>query len=524
MVIRVDIKPSMNFQNEDDCISFIHTHLKGNPSRIGVFLCHESDVNKWVKKLNKESTIVITSDCQNIYDFETIDFLKALANIKKNGFLIRALNYPSMIIDENQYKEYRDIKRDVRPDWKILEENKELILNIDEYQRKYEYIKKYYYTKKFNIHDELIDIERIYSQSERINGYQKLQFTSLQNYAANYDKADTLDSISDFLYKYEKQELLRVQEIDRLVVLFSKVNPIDLSYDYVYIPDIQIDETKLRNSTISINEIDDPRLKYRHLISASFITYVIYKDSLSNSLRTKLSATDSNITIYTGDNSKEIMLQDKVYQELLERGVLTKTHQKWIDSIYTKYASKSKYIFFANEIIELYKNLFNVILAFDKELTTFETSLGSIRVFLRFTLKIILDSLLNNKEENINFYLKAHTSHSSIQNSKTYKDSLHRVSLIEILKEKKVLKPSFSDQDFLNLSTLKHFLDSAAHRGDINKIKLEDEMRVKFKNLKKKDQLEILLSIFKFIYSLELNDKLLDKVNNTMKKYYIFDR
>ena len=218
------------------------------------------------------------------------------------------------------------------------------------------------------------------------------------------------------------------------------------------------------------------------------------------------------------------MLQDKVYQELLERGVLTKTHQKWIDSIYIKYASKSKYIFFANEIIELYKNLFNVILAFDKELTTFETSLGSIRVFLRFTLKIILDSLLNNKEENINFYLKAHTSHSSIQNSKTYKDSLHRVSLIEILKEKKVLKPSFSDQDFLNLSTLKHFLDSAAHRGDINKIKLEDEMRVKFKNLKKKDQLEILLSIFKFIYSLDLNDKLLDKVNNTMKKYYIFDR
>src|SRR5690606_14728474 len=116
------------------------------------------------------------------------------------------------------------------------------------------------------------------------------------------------------------------------------------------------------------------------------------------------------------------------------------------------YASNSKYRFFANEITELYKNLFDVILAFDKEETTFETSLGSIRVFLRFTLKIILDSAFETKKENINHYLKAHTSNLNVRNRKTFTDSTDRVSLIDSLKEKKIIKQSFSDQDFLNLS------------------------------------------------------------------------
>src|SRR5690606_22666173 len=239
--------------------------------------------------------------------------------------------------------------------------------------------------------------------------------------------------------------------------------------------------------------------------------------------RTKLESTKREVKIFNGINAPDILSTNVLYQNLITRGVLNSTHQTWINNIYSRYADPNKYPLLANEIIELYSNLFYVLDAYDKKKSTFETSLGTIRVFFRITIKVILDTLLNRKEKNINVHLKGHTSHIEKGSGQAFRDAFSRLSLIEELKEKQYLSNSFSDKDLLNLSKLNNFMDSAAHRGDITDYPVENEARTKFKQMESFQQLEILLSVFKFLFCLELDHESLLKIEKNLRKYYVFN-
>src|SRR5690606_31228024 len=104
--ILMEIKKSMNFQNETEFVSFLINYIKENPSKIGIFLFNDIEIDKYNMIRKSQDIQVITGNNQNIYDEECIDFIKSLANLSKNGALIKAMNFPSNIIDYEKYQEY----------------------------------------------------------------------------------------------------------------------------------------------------------------------------------------------------------------------------------------------------------------------------------------------------------------------------------------------------------------------------------------------------------------------------------
>lgn len=516
-------KLNRNFNNLEEQISHtlnLHSIQEGI---YGIFLSNNEDMALWSKKLNELKVPFISKETVRIFDPSTIKFLRMIANLTKDQNFIDALNYGATTLDKEAYIIYKRQNKIYAEDWKMLNENNQFVIDKELFSTKMSFLMKYLNLGTVNTFEFIQDLKKEV-KNWGITYIQLLQIENILNFAAVYPKSETEDKLQLFMDQLDKISLKANHKSK--VYLFTPSSLLEIHYEYLLVPELKIKESIIHEYIIDLESIEDLRIHnyiLKSMISFNKVQYFINKENLPVSFKTKLDRTKKELIIFDGVNAPDILSQDEKYQNLIKKGVLNSTHQTWINTIYSRYADSSKYPLLANEIKELYSNLFYVLEAHHEKKSTFETSTGTIRVFFRFTIKIILDTLTETKQENINLHLRGHSANNASQTKKSFNDSIKRMSLIEYLKEKKYLMAAFSYNDFLNVSKLNNFMDGAAHRGDITKYTEEDEARTKFRQMNEEQQLEMLLSVFKFLYSLELSPEILTKIEKNLSKYYIFN-